>query len=100
MKPSDTKLRPDPISMRLPEELKAALTEAAKASGRSLNAEIRLRLEWSLEHGFDGTPPETLDERIASLAEDLSFTKSEIVGDMQARIGRLENAMEKLWLKG
>lgn len=50
MKPSDTKAaRPDPISMRLPEELKASLSEAAKASGRSLNAEIRTRLEWSLE---------------------------------------------------
>lgn len=35
--------------MRLPEALKACLTEAAKAAGRSMNAEIRLRLEWSLE---------------------------------------------------
>jgi hypothetical protein len=35
--------------MRLPEELKADLSDAAKAAGRSLNAEIRVRLEWSLE---------------------------------------------------
>lgn len=51
MKPSDTKTaaRSDPISMRLPEKLKASLTEAAGAAGRSLNAEIRYRLEWSLQ---------------------------------------------------
>lgn len=39
----------DPTSMRLPEALKDCLAEAASAAGRSLNAEIRLRLEWSLE---------------------------------------------------
>lgn len=46
--------RSDPISLRLPEALKARLETAKAASGRSLNAEIKMRLEWSFEAGFEG----------------------------------------------
>ena len=70
-KPDAKAARPDPISMRLPEELKTGLTEAAKASGRTLNAEIRVRLEWSLEHapelaGVAGSA-DPLERRVAKL---------------------------------
>jgi hypothetical protein len=74
MKPSqDTKVRrPDPISMRLPEELKASLTEAAKTAGRSLNAEIRMRLEWSLQ---------TQEQPGGSM-----LVRGDAMSDMEARI--------------
>jgi len=40
--------RSDPqMNIRLPEELKAAIEQAAKANGRSMNAEIVSRLEQS-----------------------------------------------------
>lgn len=66
MKPRDeTKpSRSDPISMRLSDKLKAELTEAAKAAGRTLNAEIRQRLEWSLKAGFEGLQAEALSARL------------------------------------
>jgi hypothetical protein len=38
-----------PFGLRLQPDLKARVDEAAKANGRSLNAEITARLEWSLE---------------------------------------------------
>ncbi|MBH1636374.1 Arc family DNA-binding protein [Stenotrophomonas maltophilia] len=45
--------RSDPqINLRIPESLKASLTAAAKASGRSVNAEIVQRLIQTFE-GFD-----------------------------------------------
>lgn len=40
--------------LRLPDELKSRIAEEAKASGRSLNAEIVARLEGSLEQRQDG----------------------------------------------
>lgn len=38
------------LKIRLPEDLKARIEEAAKANGRSMNAEIVARLEASLQH--------------------------------------------------
>ena len=64
--------RPDPISLRLPDDLKEQLTTAANAAGRSLNAEIRMRLEFSFEGGFDGTPSDKmLRNEIESLRKEL-----------------------------
>jgi hypothetical protein len=76
MKPSDTKTaaRPDPISMRLPEKLKTSLTEAAGAAGRSLNAEIRFRLEWSLQ------------AELQSGGSMLATGQTDAMSDMEARI--------------
>ena len=63
--------RPDPISLRLPDELKNELASAAATAGRSLNAEIRMRLEASL------LSPEakSLEERLISLEEDFADFK-------------------------
>jgi len=40
-----------PLGVRMPPEIKNALTHAAHVNGRSLNAEIVLRLRESLEEG-------------------------------------------------
>lgn len=40
-----------PLGVRIPAEIKDALAHAAHANGRSLNAEIVLRLRESLEEG-------------------------------------------------
>jgi len=42
------------LRIRVPDELKARLEKAKDDNRRSLNAEIRMRLEWSFEAGFDG----------------------------------------------
>ncbi|PTD24421.1 Arc family DNA-binding protein [Sphingomonas fennica] len=42
------------LRIRVPDELKARLERAKDDNRRSLNAEIRMRLEWSFDAGFDG----------------------------------------------
>jgi hypothetical protein len=96
--------RPDPVSIRLPEALKASMQQAADAAGRSLNAEIRMRLEWSLEAGFAGTPSDRmlaneieslraeLRSGIANLNEDAGSKTSQIA-EIEKRLAVLEAAV-------
>lgn len=63
--------RPDPISLRLPDELKNQLASAAATAGRSLNAEIRMRLEASLL----SPKAKSVEERLASLEEEFADFK-------------------------
>ena len=56
------------MKVRMPAALRARIAETAKEAGRSLNAEIRMRLEWSFEAGFDGTPT---DKMLATEIESL-----------------------------
>lgn len=94
------------LLLRFPEgsDMRDRLNEIAKGNGRSLSAEIVHRLEWTLDeaNGYGGAAP-AVEERIASLAEDLSHTKSEILGDFQdslntalRRLDAIEAAMRKL----
>lgn len=66
--------RPDPVSLRLPEPLKSSIQQAANQAGRSLNAEIRMRLEWSFDAGFDGQSAPAIDRasELAALKERFS----------------------------
>lgn len=60
------------IRFRLPEGLKARLETAHEANGRSMNAEIRMRLEWSFQEGFDGAASnEALANEIETLRAEL-----------------------------
>ncbi|WAJ26272.1 Arc family DNA-binding protein [Antarcticirhabdus aurantiaca] len=90
MSTNETKSRPDPISMRLPEELKASLAEAAGQAGRSLNAEIRMRLEWSFEAGFDG---QASDKMLANEVESLRAELRGSVANLNAEIEALNQRL-------
>lgn len=68
--------RPDPISLRLPEALRASIQAAAQEGGRSLNAEIRMRLEWSFSEGFSGNPSDRM------LANEVETLRAEIRGSV------------------
>lgn len=96
MKPSDdTKAtRPDPISMRLPEELKVSLAKAAEAAGRSLNAEIRMRLEFSFDHGFDGAPSDKM------LANEIESLRKELRGSLYLYAQRMDALEAAIKAKG
>jgi hypothetical protein len=86
--------RPDPISLRLPEALRASIQAAAQDSGRSLNAEIRMRLEWSFSEGFNGNPSEKmLANEVESLRAEIrgsEFAVTEELKDLKDRIAALE----------
>lgn len=88
-----TKSRADPISMRLPEELKSSLTDAANKAGRSLNAEIRMRLEWSFEGGFDG---QASDRMLANEVESLRNELRSGISEFRAEIDALSDRMDRL----
>lgn len=60
--------RTDPqFKLRIPEELKARIDEAAKESRRSINAEIIARLEQSFPRSASFPLPPKLAEQIATL---------------------------------
>ena len=87
--------RPDPVSLRLPEPLKSSIQQAANQAGRSLNAEIRMRLEWSFEAGFNGEQSDKmLTTEIESLRGELRvslFSVNETIKRLEAKIAKLEN---------
>lgn len=63
--------REDPqLKLRLTEEMKAEITQAAKVNGRSVNAEIVYRLERTLQWEDDGE--READELIAALEAKLA----------------------------
>ena len=75
--------RPPPYSMRLDPALRTQLEAAAKAAGRSLHAEISMRLEESLKREpmlTNSDLPLTLED-IRKVAQDVvkeAFTKAGI----------------------
>lgn len=83
------------IRIRLPESLKARLEAAHAEHGRSMNAEIRMRLEFSFESGFSG---ELTDKMLAAEVESIrdemrggrSNTDGEIK-DLKRRLALLES---------
>lgn len=79
--------RPDPISLRLPESLKTKLQQSANEAGRSVNAEIRMRLEWSYEGGFEGEPS---DNMLAGEIETLRAELRASVKTMSEEIAKLK----------
>lgn len=72
-------------NIRLPEDLKARLIEAARANQRSMGAEIVARLQQSFER-------EPAD---ASVHEIIKYTASEAVAAMLAAGFRLEKPKNK-----
>jgi hypothetical protein len=85
--------RPDPVSLRLPEPLKSSIQQAANQAGRSLNAEIRMRLEWSFEAGFDGDPS---DKMLSNEVESLRGELRGAVTNVKEAIRRLEDKVSAL----
>lgn len=71
------------LKLRLSEELKALVTEAAKANGRSVNAEIVHRLEQT----FGG------EEKLWSAIGEFEDT----VPEMKEKLEELEAKVDKMW---
>lgn len=73
-----------PFGLRLVPELKTRVEDAAKRNGRSLNAEITARLEWSLQQEA-GNPlsadvgiSEQLDKRLRTEKWEMQETMKEL----------------------
>ena len=77
--------RPPPYSMRLDPELRAQLEAAAKAAGRSLHAEISMRLEESLK----GTTSKTTTSETSLTLEEVRRVAMEVVRQELARLGKV-----------
>lgn len=73
--------RDDPhFRLRLPPDLKARVEDAARAAGRSINAEIVQRLEAS----FAAPQAAMTEERLRALLEEyLGDIRSDLLGDAQ-----------------
>lgn len=86
--------RPDPISLRFPVELREKIENAAKQAGRSLNAEVRMRIEASFAGGFDGQATDNmLANEVETLRSELrgaTHNLNETVKGIQARLSALE----------
>ncbi|QTR53123.1 TraY domain-containing protein [Thiothrix unzii] len=91
----NTDNRPPPYSMRLDPDLRAKLEAIAKANGRSLHAEISIRLEASLltenttQAGnkfwyFEDVPPGVLEV----LKEDMRRVALEVVREELTKAGK------------
>ncbi len=76
--------RSDPLSLRLPDDLRDALQRAADEASRSLNAEIRMRLEASLVPDF--TKPSDWE---------LGELRAEVVS-LKAQIATITNRLKAL----
>jgi len=69
----DTDQQPQPYSIRLPASIRRQLEEAARASGRSLHAEILLRLGVSLDASKveNSVAEDDLEEKIRAIALEI-----------------------------
>lgn len=77
--------RPDPVSIRLPDDLKETLQTVAKGKGRSLNNEIMLRLKWSIGRFEEAASDATLANEVESLRA--------LVRALESRLGTAEEAL-------
>lgn len=76
------------MKVRMPADLRARIKEAADEAGRSLNAEIRMRLEWSFDAGFDG---QASDKMLANEVESLREELRGAVRNLNAEIKALKD---------
>lgn len=74
--------RPPPYSMRLDPALRTQLEAAAKAAGRSLHAEISMRLEESLKR-----EPMLTNSDLPLTLEDIRKVAQEVVRDEMSKAG-------------
>ena len=74
--------RPPPYSMRLDPALRTQLEAAAKATGRSLHAEISMRLEESLKR-----EPMLTNSDLPLTLEDIRKVAQEVVRDEMSKAG-------------
>lgn len=82
--------REDPqLKLRLTEEMKAKVTEAAKASGRSVNAEIVARLEAS----FDAKETKSARDIIADIQAALHAMQDDLARQRAYMYGLVEEAV-------
>ncbi len=88
--------RADPISLRLPPELRKRLDATSKDAGRSLNAEIRMRLEFSYEVGFAG---EATDKMLANEIESLRSEMRGGLGVLREELSELRRRIADLEAK-
>jgi len=79
----NTDLRPAPYSIRLEPEIRAKLEAIAKANGRSLNAEIVIRLDESLLKDGD-----TIISTNVLTVEDVRQIALEVVREELAKAGK------------
>ena len=82
-----------PFGLRLQPELKRRVEDAARANGRSLNAEIAARLEKSFQDE-GGTQISALEKRLGELEEKVENGLALLWGAMNAlsgKAGKLEN---------
>lgn len=84
----------DPVSLRFPAVLREKLDKSAKKAGRSLNAEIRIRIESSFEVGFDGRESnEMLGNEIETLRAEIRHsvhTLTQNYESLDVRVAALE----------
>ncbi|EZQ10735.1 Arc family DNA-binding protein [Acinetobacter sp. Ver3] len=92
--------RTDPqVNFRIPAELKDKLDEAAKNNGRTLTAELILRLETTFE--LDSLPEPTNPKNITDPEKLEAWAKSILnellkLKDINNRVERLEGNVEQL----
>ena len=79
----NTDLRPAPYSIRLEPEIRAKLEAIAKANGRSLNAEIVIRLDESLLKDGD-----TIISTNVLTVEDVRQIALEVIREELAKSGK------------
>ncbi|KQQ77225.1 Arc family DNA-binding protein [Acinetobacter sp. Leaf130] len=73
--------RTDPqVNFRIPAELKDKLDDAAKENGRTLTAELILRLEMTFEHDDQ---VQDLQGRVDQLDKDVDWLKKNLLDVMQ-----------------
>lgn len=65
-----------PYPVRMPDELRAELERVAKENGRSLNAEILLRLQSTLDQPAEPQPD--LADRVATLEQQVADMRAEL----------------------
>lgn len=82
------------MKVRMSADLRAKIMDAASRAGRSLNAEIRMRLEWSFEAEAEHAPERAADARskLASLRL-LSMNLKSNVDPVDQRLCALEEAV-------
>ena len=78
-----------PLRIRLPEALKAEVQARAAENRRSMNAEIVLRLEWSLEAEEDQSGSDST-RRFLQMGLPNEITNADRIATLEQRLARLE----------
>lgn len=79
----NTDHRPPPYSMRLDPDLRAKLEAIAKANGRSLHAEISIRLEASLQAEEAALTSERVEITVEEAKELIEENKKLIIEELK-----------------